>query len=282
MAFVDRLRACAAFDPARYRPFIVADQSVGLVDGPLADRLADFADVFVVAADRIGLAPRLTSTEARTAAVDGVLRRLAAEGVVRGWRDEAYPVAIEPAAPPLMLMERAAIPLFGIRAAGIHVNGFVRDGDGLAMWIGRRSLHKPTAPGKLDQIVAGGQAAGLGIVETLVKESHEEAHIPEALARQARPVGAITYRTERQEGLRRDVIYVFDLELPADFVPRVNDDEIIEFYRWPIARVIATVRDTDDFKFNCALVIIDFLIRHGLLDHQHPDYLGLVRGLHGD
>jgi hypothetical protein len=37
----------------------------------------------------------------------------------------------------------------------------------------------------------------------------------------------------------------------------------------------------DDFKFNCALVVIDFLIRHGLIAPDHPDYVALVRGLHG-
>ena len=45
--------------------------------------------------------------------------------------------------------------------------------------------------------------------------------------------------------------------------------------------MLATVRDTDDFKFNCALVVIDFLIRHGLLTpDDEPDYLRLVSGLH--
>jgi hypothetical protein len=44
--------------------------------------------------------------------------------------------------------------------------------------------------------------------------------------------------------------------------------------------VVETVRDTDDFKFNCALVVIDFLIRHGVVaPDDEPDYLTLVRGL---
>jgi 8-oxo-dGTP pyrophosphatase MutT (NUDIX family) len=282
LAFIDRIRACNGFDPAGYRRFLVDGTAVGYVTPAFARLLEPFADVFRSSADGVHVAPALATPEARTAAVDAVLRRIADAGHIRGWRDEPYPVAAEPGGPPLMLMERAAIPRFGVRAAGIHVNGFVRTEDGLAMWIGRRSLHKPTAPGKLDQLVAGGQSAGHGIVETMIKESHEEASIPEALARQARPVGAVTYATEREEGLRRDVVYVFDLELPADFTPAVNDDEIVAFYRWPIGQVIEAVRDSDAFKFNCALVIIDFLIRHGLLAHDEPDYLALVRGLRGE
>lgn len=40
------------------------------------------------------------------------------------------------------------------------------------------------------------------------------------------------------------------------------------------------MRDTDDFKFNVNLVIIDFLIRHGLLrPDDEPDYVAIVHGL---
>ena len=47
----------------------------------------------------------------------------------------------------------------------------------------------------------------------------------------------------------------------------------------PVAEVMARVRDTDDFKINCNLVIIDFLIRHGFIGPDEPDYLDLIQGL---
>ncbi|MFO1156597.1 MAG: hypothetical protein U1E43_07455 [Rhodospirillales bacterium] len=41
------------------------------------------------------------------------------------------------------------------------------------------------------------------------------------------------------------------------------------------------MRDTDDFKFNCGPVVIDFPIRHGILTpDDEPDHLTLARGLH--
>jgi 8-oxo-dGTP pyrophosphatase MutT (NUDIX family) len=282
MAFIDRIRACANFDPGAFIPFRVSGTPVGWIKPGFASTLAAFHDVFEVGEEGVDLPPRYASPEERTAVVDAVLRRLAERGMIRGWRDEPYPVAADPTMPALMLMERAALPFFGVRAAGVHVNGFVRDNDVIKMWIGRRSLHKQTAPGKLDQFVAGGRSARHTIEETLVKEAAEEASLPEGLARCARPVGAITYATEREGGLRRDVLYVFDLELPGSFRPRPNDDEIVDFYLWPIEQVAATVRDSDDFKFNCALVVIDFLVRHGLIAHEEPEYLALVRGLHAD
>ena len=148
------------------------------------------------------------------------------------------------------------------------------------MWIGKRSMTKPTGPGKLDHLAAGGQPHGIGLVENMIKECAEEAAIPRTLAETLVPVGVVTYRCEREEGLRDDVLYCFDLALPGDFEPRNTDGEVEEFYRWPIAEVAARVRDSDDFKFNCALVIIDFLIRHGLISPDEPDYMRLTEGLH--
>lgn len=280
MSFLDRLRVCQVFDRCRYLSLRVDDAEVGLIRPELARILEEFADVFVVGSDHVRLAARLTGEEMRTRAVDEVLRRLAGRGVIRGWRDEPYPVRSGDVGPTLFTIERAAVPLFGVRACGVHLNGFVRGADGLSMWIGRRSRRRPVAPGKLDQLVAGGQPANLGVRDNLAKEADEEAAIPLTLAAAAVSVGAISYRTERPEGLRNDVLYLFDLELPADFIPHNKDGEIAEFFLWPLEKVIRQVRDTDEFKFNCSLVVIDFLIRHGYLGPEEPDFLALIEGLH--
>jgi hypothetical protein len=113
----------------------------------------------------------------------------------------------------------------------------------------------------------------------LVKECAEEAGIPAELVARAVAGGAISYCTERKEGLRRDVEFVFDLDLPENFVPVPVDGEVEAFELWPMPRVIETVRDTDDFKFNCSLVVIDYLIRTGRIEPDHPDYVDLLTGL---
>lgn len=281
MSFADRLAGVAPHDPARYRPFRVEGAALGAMAHDFAERLREFPDVFRVGDGAVDLAPALRDPASRTRAVEGALRRLRERGLISGWRGEHYPVAGSFSAPQLFTMERAAIPLFGIRAYGVHMNGYVRAGKKLKMWVGKRSLTKPTAPGKLDQLVAGGQPAGLSLKENLVKECKEEADIPESLARRAIPVGGISYCTERSEGLRNDVLFLYDLEVPEDFQPHNTDGEIDSFHLWPIERVIEVVRDTDDFKFNCGLIVIDFLIRWGYLEPEHPDYIPLLKGLHG-
>lgn len=279
MSFLDRIRAVNSDELSGFRPFRVGAVQVGLVRHAVAELLTRWPAVFRVEATAVSLQPDLDSPPARTAAVNAVLLELRAEGMLKGWRDESYPVNRSYPEPPYLLIERAAAPLFGVCSYGVHLNGYVRTASGLQMWIARRSLTKSIEPGKLDQVVAGGQPFGLGLQANLIKECWEEASIPPVLARRAIPVGAVSYCRQTVQGLRPDVLFNFDLELPADFRPVCRDDEVEAFYLWPIEQVIEAVRDSDAFKLNCALVVIDFLIRHGLIPPEHPDYLELLQGL---
>jgi hypothetical protein len=40
---------------------------------------------------------------------------------------------------------------------------------------------------------------------------------------------------------------------------------VSSFALWPIARAMEAVAETDDFKFNVTLVLIDLFLREGLL-----------------
>ena len=63
------------------------------------------------------------------------------------------------------------------------------------------------------------QPHGLSPQENVIKECEEEASIPRELAQLAVPAGAVSYCSEQAEGLKRDVLFCYDLELPQDFVP---------------------------------------------------------------
>jgi isopentenyldiphosphate isomerase len=195
------------------------------------------------------------------------------------WREEAYPVTWAFSDPPLMAMERAAVPWFGVRAFGPHMTGYVRRKDGLHIWVPRRSYTKPTFPGQLDNTVAGGQPIGIGLHDNLIKECAEEASIPRKLAEQAKAVSTIAYLNQSGAQLKPDLMTCFDLELPEDFTPRANDGEVHAFELWPVRRVFETVRDTTEFKYNCNLVLIDFFVRHGLLSADDPQFTAVVSGL---
>ena len=61
------------------------------------------------------------------------------------------------------------------------------------------------------------------------EECREEAGIPPDLAARAVEVGRIDYCMESAEGLKPDVQFCFDLELPADFTPENADGETESF-----------------------------------------------------
>ena len=281
MSFLDRIAVCNLHDMSAYRPFIVAGQELGWVKDNFATRLLAFPNVFQVTDEAVILDDRLQDFGDRTEAVDEVLRLLHKDGTIEHWIEEKFPVKRSASATPVFDMERAAISLFGLPALGVHLNGYVGHGADMKMWVGERSHVKPIEPGKLDQLVAGGQPADLSIWDNLIKECAEEASIDAAMAEKAVSVSAITYRMEVSQGLRCDVLYNFDLKLDSAFTPVNADDEVHAFHLWPIDKVTDIVHDTDDFKFNCSLVVIDFLIRHGLITPDHPEYVDCVKGMRG-
>jgi 8-oxo-dGTP pyrophosphatase MutT (NUDIX family) len=254
--FWRHIRACNnATLPGGRLPFRIGAQRVGWVQPDFAARLAESPEI-VCDADGVTLTD--------PASLQAIARRLSEAGCFR-WRREAFDIRAEPNGPVLAQLDRGALPSFGVMAVGVHLNGLVHRADGLHLWVARRAANKALDPGKLDHMVAGGVPSGLSPAQTLVKEAEEEAALPPDLACQAIEVGQITYAMERTEGLRCDVLHCYDLEVPETFEPHASDGEVAAFELWPIERAMQAVRDTDEFKFNVNLVLIDLFLRKGLI-----------------
>lgn len=279
MSFAQHIRRCNNYDPARVVPLVAGDHRIGLLLQEHAAALRPYREVFAVEPDRVRLVATGDCTTVSTA-VDDVVNALVAENRVRKWRNETFDIAARWGEPPIFRLDRGAVPFFGVRAYGVHLNGYRRGRGQISLWVGRRAPDKHVAPNKLDNLVAGGIGNGHGVVDTLIKECDEEAGLPEALAARAVPAGAVSYRMENNEGIRDDVLFVFDLEVPGDFVPKNSDGEIAHFDLMPAKDVIERIRATDDFKFNVNLVVLDFAVRHGLIGPDDPEYLDLACGLH--
>jgi len=192
VSFLDHIRICNDYDPARFVPVLAAGQRLGRVERTFAESLRDFPETFVVGSSGLQLHPDLGDFDSRTAAMAKVARALRDRGAVPAWHGEEVAVAPGFGAAPAFKLERAVAPLFGVTVLGVHVNGIVRGRDGIKMWVGRRSPHKATYPALLDNLCAGGVIYGHGVRETLIKEAGEEASIPKAIAQRAMPCGAIT------------------------------------------------------------------------------------------
>lgn len=147
---------------------------------------------------------------------------------------------------------------------------------GMRIWVPRRAATKQTYPGMLDNSVAGGISAGESAFECLVREAGEEASLPASLVREnAKPHGSVSYfhiRDARAGGetglLQPEVEYVYDMEVGEDVVLQPRDGEVETFYLWGVERVREAL-GRGEFKPNCAVVMVDFLVRHGCLTGEN-------------
>ena len=275
-----RLDDVLAAPRGRYRPLVVDGETVGWVDDERARRLAAFGDVFVVDERTISFVDALVEPTERTLAVDRVARTLARERLLSPWRNERYAVLGEYGRAPCFELERAAARYFGIRTFATHVNGLVRRDDATRMWIARRSPRKAIDPGRLDNLVGGGIAAGVSVLATLVKEAWEEAGIPQTLAARAQSHGTVHVCRAQRDGLQRETIFVHDLWLDATFTPACQDREVVGHRLITFSdagALVANRRGPDVVTADASLVIVDCLIRHGVIATNSPDYAALCR-----
>ncbi|PKI69045.1 hypothetical protein CRG98_010514, partial [Punica granatum] len=164
--FRERIKLCNRGNEfvSEFLPFVVGAEVVGYIHNGFTKHLKDFEDVFVFPRDgsyesgfgyHVGLSPSLRTPEDKTKAVARVVECLG-DALIPGIRNELYPVKSSFGSSIVFSLERAAAPYFGIKAYGVHMNGYVeRDGEKL-LWIGKRSREKSTFPGMLDHLVAGG------------------------------------------------------------------------------------------------------------------------------
>lgn len=280
MALLDRVREVNRRLPQRhYYRLQVNGILLGFIDTQLLDELST-TPLFSIDNKHRRVSADFKDRQEFETELAAFFKSYFARHRLSGWRDELYGVSENFADEAVFVIERAALSYLGLTGYGVHINGYVEQPDGsIHMWIAKRSLNKPTSPGKLDQIAAGGQPHGISLSANVVKECQEEASIPPSLSQQAKPVSAISYWHDLDIGVRPDVVFNYDLRLPADFVPQVNDDEVDSFVCYPMDELLQRLADTQDFKFNSAVVVVDFAIRHGLIAPDHPDYVALQAGM---
>jgi 8-oxo-dGTP pyrophosphatase MutT (NUDIX family) len=259
------IEAARRFDASRHLPLLIAGERVGWIRRRDLALLQRWPDVFGSDGASVWLAGHFDTVELRSAALASVIGALAAQGHIPGWRDETYAIRNRFDAPPLAFIERAAARFFGTRTYAAHLNGLVRQpGAQPLVWIARRSLAKQTDPGMLDNLVGGGIGWGYGVLETLVKECWEESGIAPELARLARPGGTLHVLQELPEGTQAEQIFVFDLDVPADFAPRNQDGEVSEHRLARLDEVRGWIA-AGEMTVDASLAMLDALLRAGAI-----------------
>ncbi len=279
MSFIDKLTACNHFNQKKAYPFYVEQMQIGWIKHDNACTLAKWGNEFLFDGSGITLNPVFSDYETRTQFMAHITSELRKSGDISAWQGETYNIAYPFSAQPAFALDRGATSYFGVPSFGTHLNGYTIRNKELYIWVAKRSRMLSFAPGKLDNIAAGGLPASQTPKNNMIKEAWEEAKLVRSVVNQATDSGYVSYLMESDNGITPDTMFVYDLEMDTDTKPQINGDEVDCFECLPARQVYDLVKQTDDFKYNTSLVMIDFLIRKGVIRQNEPTYQQLCAGL---
>lgn len=280
MSYLRHIKQCNNAQLEHFIPFYIDHYQVGFVRPAFITLLLKHTDYFILEKETFKLKEDIQGFQDRTAVFTQLIQQFIEQKLIKQFYNEPYPICAKGVVEPLCCIDRFSASYFGIRAFGQHLNGIVKTDKGVDLWIAKRAKDRVLFPQKLDNMVAGGLPYGKTPLQNLIKEGFEEAGMSAALCKKAHAVSVITYNAETEKGFRPDVLYCYDILLADDFVPKCTDGEVEAFYRLPVEEVMRLIKETDDFKLNCNLVITDFLIRWGYIEPQDPDYVEIITQLH--
>lgn len=185
-------------------------------------------------------------TVQRSQALQAFLEQQAAQGRLTGWRGEffswwpdtpAWPPGLD--VPPFLCVERAGFRHLGMMSHAVHIHGFLPQGD---LWCGRRSEHKATDPGLLDNLAAGGLTAGEAPLTTAVRELAEEASVHLSDPSRLRSAGVIRTQRPEPQGWHDEQLLVYTLHMSDQETPVNADGEVQEFLRLSPSEVVSRMQ----------------------------------------
>ena len=264
------------FTRERYTPFFCASVRVGWIRAPLVAELRRYPRVFTVEPDGVHVNRGLTTCDSRSEAIADVVRELGTMPGFGRWNDEFGSIAPCWGGERLMCLPRCATRPFGVRSYGSHVNGMVRRQDEIEYWVARRDSAVSDYGGYFDTLAGGYIAADRLPSEVACAEVREEAGID--LARHMRPVSLVRGVDEDDDGVTPYMIFCFDVELPAGEQPNNRDGEIESFHLLSVEQVLERL-EPSRFKFNAVPVIVDWMVRQGLVDSDDPAFAELADAL---
>lgn len=192
------------------------------------------------------------------------------------WCDELFPIYTSEGEHVLDL-DGAGVDAFGIVNFACHMIGYVKTESGLKYWVPRRARTKRSFAGMLDNTVGGSLRTGESPLDCIVRETAEEAGLPEEITRASiKACGALSFTmTQTDDGLpgcQHQVQYLYEMEVSEDKVLVPFDGEA-EFFTLMTLDEVLSALGKGEFKLNCAMTWMAFLIRHGHVNAENELYL---------
>ncbi|KAI1120840.1 NUDIX hydrolase domain-like protein [Nemania abortiva] len=174
---------------------------------------------------------------------------------------------------------------FGVINYGVHVIGYRHTSKGTEYCVPRRAKTKSTYPNMLDNTVGGSLSAGESPIECMVRECEEELSMkPEYTRANLKPCGTISWSTDRLDdgsvGCQHQVQYLYEMEIGEDTVLEIGDGEVGEI-NWKSLDQVRAALSNGEFKLNCAMTWLAFLIRNGhITAEDEPKLVEICSRLH--
>jgi len=248
-------------------PLRVGDATVGWLWDAWRERLLEPPTPFAAGGDGVVLAGPAQDFDARTETLARWADALRHRVPLPGWRDERC--VVFDGSRPLFAIERALLRPLGLRLRSALACAWSAGEHGPAIWVARRADTKPVDPGRLDVLVGGGIAGFDDAWSTLLRECAEEAGLPEAIARTARPAGVLELCHPALDAglpvLHREHVTLYELRLPPGVVPRCADGEHQSIAAMSPAEAIASIGQ-GDWTRDGAQATLDLIARQGWRD----------------
>ncbi len=256
------------FDKNQFVNLICHDDKIGLVHKKIAKIILKSKLPFLSKSNNLIF--KENKKKKLNLTLENICELLIKKKFIKRATGEKFPCVLSLGRREYFVLDRALVEYLGIRGYGVHMIAFVKKKKKIKIWIPLRAKNKRVEPNKLDNTVAGGIAAGESVYEALKRESAEEASLDKNILKNAFQSGSINYSWRNKDfSIRRDTLFIYDLELSENIIPKNTDGELVNFKLYDAEKVISKIQNTNDFKKNCALVLASFFIRRGMINSKN-------------
>ena len=281
---IDFLHSVPQFARSSSIRLVIDDQPVGHLTAAMAENLTQLATPeHCPAIQAVGNTLQLNTghdIHRRSQILTSYALAIRAADKLQNWRDEVMDLFIEDEC--FLSTERAAFRALGLTTRSVHLNGWVRDANGVKLWVAKRSESKFVDPGHLDNLVGGGVASGECLALAVTREAWEEAGL--SFKHSPRPSNWLHVCRDIREGVQDELIAVHDVWLPTHFQAQNQDGEVASLQLQSMDFVLQHIV-ANRFTWDAALVILDGLVRQYYFgrDNHHIEHalihLGFRQGI---
>ncbi len=157
-------------------------------------------------------------------------------------------------------IDRKLLSILGLPQYGIHGNAWSLKKNRVIFYFAKRSKKLDDFPGYYDNLFAGGQPAGISILDNLKKEACEEAGIKNILSKNLVKGSTVNYFHEHRDKIHSGIIFNYHLEIENNNFS--NKDGEVESFISEDAFEIYKLLETNTLKPNCIIPIADFFLRN--------------------